>query len=354
MIFAILHPKSYNIVLINRFHFISNMLFCYFLITSTLASNIKAIIPCNPQNGLECYIRNLTLSGSLRSPLSVEPESFTCLGNPGSYEYTSEGLHLIMNERLDNPLLISNFYIMYGKAEVEIKASPGKGIILSLYLQSDDGDEIDVVETFGSDMAKYQTNFFVKGNTTTYDRGKYHLTPVPPMNEYQKYGVEWTPERIVWKLNDKTVRELTKNNPHGFPSSPMRVSLSLWAGGDYENAQGTIDWAGGNTDYQALPFSMYARNLVLTEYSTGYPYTNGYEIEGEWSNLVSENGAIGEKASKVDELILEETIEKSELEDISEEPESRKFIQFVTQRSLSSINTISTAIIWFLIFVNLY
>ena len=330
------------------------MLFYYFLITSTLASNTKAIIPCNPQDGLECYSQNLTLSGSLRSPLSVEPDSFTSLGNPGSYEYTSEGLHLIMNERLDNPSLISNFYIMYGKAEVEIKASPGKGIVLSLYLQSDDGDEIDVVETFGSDMAKYQTNFFVKGNTTTYDRGKYHLTPVPPMNEYQKYGVEWTPERIVWKLNDKTVRELTKNNPHGFPSSPMRVSLSLWAGGDYENDQGTIDWAGGNTDYQALPFSMYARNLVLIDYSKRYSDTNGYELQGEWTNLVSENGAIGEKASKVKELILEETMETSHLENISQEPESRKFIQFVTQSSHSSTNGISTAIIWFVIFVNLY
>ena len=48
---------------------------------------------------------------------------------------------------------------MYGKVEAEIKGAAGKGIISSFYLQSDDLDEIDVVEIFGSDPYEFQTNF---------------------------------------------------------------------------------------------------------------------------------------------------------------------------------------------------
>ena len=48
---------------------------------------------------------------------------------------------------------------MYGKVEAEIKGAAGKGIISSFYLQSDDLDEIDVVEIFGSDPMNFKPIF---------------------------------------------------------------------------------------------------------------------------------------------------------------------------------------------------
>lgn len=207
---------------------------------------------------------------------SSRQNDFTIYSNSQEVSFlNNNGLQLTMTKRHDNPFMGSDFPIKYGKIEAEFKSAPGKGIISSIYLQGEDLDEIDIIETFGSFPQTYQTNYFVKGDVTQYHRGVYHISHVPMHSQYQKIAVEWNAERVAWYFNNHLVREIHKGNPDGFPSSPMYLKISLWAGGDAENESGTIEWAGGITDYNQLPVSMFVKNLYIHDYSTGTEYFYG-------------------------------------------------------------------------------
>lgn len=252
-----------------------------FQIQSILGNQSK----CNPRVDSTCFARNPGLDDDIFISFTEESPKFTNTGNPGVIEYSLESnLKLTMQNRYDNPSVFSKFYIHYGKVEVEILAAAGSGVVSSFYLQSDDLDEIDVTEMFGGNPFEFQSNFFVKGNTTNYDRGGYHHTPAPPMGEYLKYTIEWTSQCIKWMMNDQLVRTVEKENIHGFPTSPMNLMFSLWAGGDSQNQPGTIQWAGGQTDYSELPFSMSIRNLRVVDYSLGKQYTYGNK-NGTWYDV---------------------------------------------------------------------
>ncbi|KAK6456938.1 concanavalin A-like lectin/glucanase domain-containing protein [Scheffersomyces xylosifermentans] len=253
--------------------------------------------PCNPMEDPTCIARDKALATSLYEPFTSKSQHFKVFTCPSGVSYCEHGARLTISERYDNPSIVSNFYILYGRVEVEIKAAHGTGIISSFYLQSDVLDEIDVAEVFGGDIYEFQSNYFVRGNTTTYDRGGYHPMAVPPMNEFHKYSVDWTPERIEWKLNGQTVRILNKDNSQGFPDSPMFIKFRLWAGGDPDNEQGTVEWAGGLTNYQTAPFSMYIKNLNVLDYSTGTEYAYGNAHDGTWIDLTARKGVIFDQPS---------------------------------------------------------
>lgn len=258
--------------------------------------------PCNPNNDDTCLARNTALGKELFETFDTISPYFHSSTCPLSIQYSEEeNLKLTINKRFDNPSLMSKFYILYGKVEADILASDGQGIISSIYLQSDDLDEIDIAEIFGGRPQEFQSNYFVKGNTTTYDRGGYHPMNTPPMSEYHRYGVEWTPNEIVWKLDGETVRVLTSDSPQGFPTSPMFLKFSLWAGGDPDNEIGTIGWAGGESDYDNVPYSMFVKKVHIIDYSTGSEYCYGHSAKlGQWIDLRARQGIIGAKISNVE------------------------------------------------------
>lgn len=137
-------------------------------------------------------------------------------------------------------MIQSNWYIMFGKVEYVIQAAPGKGIVSSAVMQSDDLDEIDW-EWLGVDDTQVQTNYFGKGDTSTYNRGGYSADP-NNQNQFKTYTIEWTSTQVVWQIDGQTVRVLTPEtaDPNQYPQTPMRVKVGVWAGGDPKNAPGTI------------------------------------------------------------------------------------------------------------------
>lgn len=199
---------------------------------------------------------------------------YTSAGSP-QVEYGRNGLQLSLCKRFDNPLLVSVGYIMYGKVEADLRGLDARGVISSLYLQSDDLDEIDIVELAGSSHNTFQTNFFVKGSVGNYERGEFHRVLSSPHANFHKYAMEWTPEEMIWLVDNNVVRRVSRDNPHGFPTSPQRVYLSIWAGGDPENSPGTVQWAGGTTTYDRVPYTMVVRNLLVINYRPDmlYPVT---------------------------------------------------------------------------------
>lgn len=129
---------------------------------------------------------------------------------------------------------------MFGRVEYTIKAAPGTGIVSSAVLQSDDLDEIDW-EWLGGSSDQVQSNYFGKGDTSTNNRGAFHSDP-GSQDSFHTYSVDWTSSQIVWAINGKTVRVLTPEsaNKGMYPQTPMMIKVGAWAGGDSNNAQGTI------------------------------------------------------------------------------------------------------------------
>lgn len=216
----------------------------------------------------------------------------------GPISYGSDGAVLTISKSGDSPTLTSNWYLMFGRVDVELKAAPGTGIVSSFVMESDDLDEIDW-ELLGSQSTQVQTNYFGKGITGSYDRGSTSPDPTGG-SAFNTYTVDWTSDQIVWQINGNTVRTLTSTNANGqYPQTPLQLKLGAWAGGDASNAPGVISWAGGNTDYSQGPFKMYIKSVKATDYSTGQSYQYS-GTDGTWEKVKSNGGSVSGGSTHVD------------------------------------------------------
>lgn len=222
-------------------------------------------------------------------------DSFTPQGNP---TYDSNGVSFTVAKSGDAPQLTSKWYIMFGRVDVTVKAAPGAGIVSSVVMQSDDLDEIDW-EWLGADDTEVQTNYFGKGQTTTYNRGAFNAAP-QNQEGFKTYTVIWTAEQILWQIDGVTVRSLLPADADNqYPQTPMQLKFGAWSGGDPANAPGTIEWARGPTDYSKGPFTMQVKSIAVQDYSTGTQYTYGDE-SGSWQSIKSVGGTINSGGSPVE------------------------------------------------------
>ncbi|KEQ76103.1 concanavalin A-like lectin/glucanase [Aureobasidium namibiae CBS 147.97] len=196
----------------------------------------------------------------------------------------SKGAQFVINGKNQAPTISSDFYIFFGRVDVTMQAAPGVGIVSSMVLQSEDLDEIDW-EWLGGDTTQAQTNYFGKGNTTSYDRGTYQSVS-SPQTTMHTYTFDWTKDKVDWLIDGVIVRTLKYADAVGgenFPQTPMRLKLGNWIAGDpATNAKGTIEWAGGETDFSQAPFTMYVKSVSVTNYNPAGAYqwtdkTGSYE-----------------------------------------------------------------------------
>lgn len=73
-----------------------------------------------------------------------------------------------------------------------------------------------------------------------------------------EYCVDWKPDTLTWSIDGNDMRTLerskTWNATSGrfdYPQTPSRMMLSLWPAGLSSNAKGTVDWAGGEIDWNS-------------------------------------------------------------------------------------------------------
>ncbi|KAF7591508.1 hypothetical protein BBP40_001498 [Aspergillus hancockii] len=192
----------------------------------------------------------------------------------GTVSSTSLGAEFSIKAQGDAPTIESEFYIFFGYVEVKMRAANGTGIVSTLVIESDDLDEIDweQVSTYDNQI---QTNYFGKGNTTSYDRAT-TVTVSSPEETFHTYAVNWTSSKIEWLVDDSVVRTLNYADAvddANFPQTPSRIKIGIWAGGDPDNSEGTIEWAGGETDYDDSPFTMYIKSVKIINYNPAKSYT---------------------------------------------------------------------------------
>jgi hypothetical protein len=210
-----------------------------------------------------------------------------------SIQYDQSGAVFRIDPGQTAPTMASGKFIFFGRLEVELMASPGQGIVTAVVLQSADLDEIDW-EWLGGDNRQVQTNYFGKGDTTTYDRGAFHAVAAP-LTSFHKYTIDWTPQKIDWLIDGAVVRTLWYQDAQGgarYPQTPMQVRLGTWVGGMPGNAEGTIQWAGGLTDFANGPFSAWFKSISIVDYAGGNAPTGELVTEyvhgdqsGSWESI---------------------------------------------------------------------
>jgi len=254
----------------------------------------------NAQTWTNCDPLNKTCPGDIALGISNAAFDFTEGLDSNVWNVTagaittgSNGAEYVIKKRFDSPTIQSEFYFMFGVVEVHMQAATGQGIISSIVLESDDLDEIDW-ELMGGNTTHVETNYFGKGNETSYDRAIYYPVTVGggPMETYHNYTVVWTSEKLEWWVDSSLVRTLAyadANGGNNYPQTPMTLRLGIWAGGDASNSEGTIAWAGGATDYSKVPFTMLVKNATVSDYGTGKLYTYS-DTSGSWQSITSTAG----------------------------------------------------------------
>ncbi|CEL01314.1 hypothetical protein ASPCAL00900 [Aspergillus calidoustus] len=203
----------------------------------------------------------------------------------GNISCGSDGAEFTIAKKGDSPTIETDFYVFFGKAEVLLRAAAGIGIVSSIVLQSDVLDEVDW-EALGGDTSQIQTNYFGKGDNSSYNHGADEAVATP-QEVFHTYTIDWSPKAINWSIDGVVHRTLAyaeANSGSRFPQTPMRLRLGIWAGGDSDNAPGTISWAGGRTDYAAGPFTMHVKSAYIENTYPSSRYTYG-DNSGYWGSI---------------------------------------------------------------------
>ena len=228
--------------------------------TTTSCDPLLRTCPPNPALG-----RNRIDCDFTRGPCSA---FFNLAGTEIDYD-ESGAVFTISNEN-QAPTIETHDHIFFGRVEVELQGAPGQGVVTSSVLQSSNRDEIDW-EMVGADLQRVQSNYFGKGDDTTYDRGKYHDV-ADVLTTTHTYTLEWTAEKTDWIVDGVVIRTLRYDEARGgsrYPQTPMKIKLGTWVGGREGAPQGTIDWAGGLTDFSQAPFVARYKRISIVDYAGG-------------------------------------------------------------------------------------
>ncbi|KAJ9142992.1 Glycosyl hydrolase family 16 [Pleurostoma richardsiae] len=240
---------------------------------------------CNPTTNSSCPSDTGLSSSTYSVDFTQGADDDAWTVTAGSVSYTSSGAEFTISEKGDAPTIETSWYFFFGRAEVHMRAATGTGIVSSVVLESDDLDEVDW-EWLGGYPDEVQTDYFGKGNTTSYDRGG-TTNVTDTQSTTHNYTIDWTSEAIVWYVDGTAVRTLNYDDAldgKNYPQTPMRLILGIWAGGDSDNAEGTITWAGGETDYDDGPFTMTVESVSIYNANPASSYTYGDET-GDWTSI---------------------------------------------------------------------
>lgn len=115
-----------------------------------------------------------------------------------------------------------------------------------------------------------QTNYFSRGvNLLDKGNGVTHGLAFPATEGTHKYTIDWTPDGISFRVDGGEIYHAAVGDPAQWPQTPMQVKLGTWAGGHPDNEEGTIEWAGGETDFGAAPFVGWYKSVKVVDYCGG-------------------------------------------------------------------------------------
>lgn len=238
---------------------------------------------CNPVEGDTCP-DDSAFPTSVSIDFTEGESSYFEIAEGTTLTYDDElGAVFTISKETDAPTITSYDYIFFGVVDVVMRAAPGTGIVSSIVLESDCLDEIDW-EWLGGENDEVQTNYFHQGNTTSYDRGGFSNV-TDAQGTFHTYTIDWTAERINWIIDGVIMRTLTYDDAYNgktYPQTPMQLKLGTWDGGASTTDVGTVEWAGGYTNFSdgTSPYLAYYQSVKITNYSNNVTSAASYTYEG--------------------------------------------------------------------------
>lgn len=197
--------------------------------------------------------------------------SWVYTGYIDSYD---DSLLLQMPNGSTGTVVSSTQYFLYGKIGATMKSSHDRGVITAFITFSDVQDEIDY-EFLGYNLTNPQSNYYAKGilNYTNVRNSSVSDT----FSNWHYYEIDWQEDEIEWLIDGDVVRTLKKDDTwnsttdrYDFPQTPSRIQFSLWPGGSTLNGLGTIEWAGGEIDWDSQD---------IQDFGYYYAYVKNFTVE---------------------------------------------------------------------------
>ncbi|KAF2633956.1 glycoside hydrolase family 16 protein [Macroventuria anomochaeta] len=246
--------------------------------TTTSCNPTEKTCPDDTALSSSTYTHDFTTSGADDDAWNI---------TAGNVTYTSSGAEFTITKSGDAPTIQSKWYIFFGRVSFFLKAAPSTGIVSSAILESDDLDELDWEWLGGTDyVSKVQSNYFGKGNTTSYDRAAWAAASDTQTTTHN-YTISWTSSETTWYVDEVAIRTLNYADAvsgTNYPQTPMNIRIGIWAGGDSGNDEGTIEWAGGETTYSDGPFTMYLEKIEVVNDNPGSSYSYG-DLTGDYTSI---------------------------------------------------------------------
>ena len=211
--------------------------------TSTVCDPTKKTCPNDPALGT-------TFETTFNSSMTeFDPNFFNLTAGTDLISFSDSGAEMRIEKSGDSVTIETAFYIMFGTVEIIFQAAKGQGIISTVVFLSDDLDEIDI-EIMGGNTTHVSNNYYGQGNTDQFN-SEYPVVDWDggAMGGMHNYTVNWSQDQIEWIMDGASVRTQPYKAPGQYPQTPCYIKFGLWAGGDPSEPKGTIQWAGGPTNY---------------------------------------------------------------------------------------------------------
>ncbi|KAJ3493178.1 hypothetical protein NLG97_g4895 [Lecanicillium saksenae] len=177
------------------------------------------------------------------------------------------GLEVSLTEQKQAPTLTSHQYLLFGKVTVRLRAAKGFGLVSTVVLKSDSGDEIDW-EMLGAYQNQAQSNYYFNGQPLFNTYNTTYPISSSSYEDFHTYTVEWTDKFLKFSIDgaERKTWQIGEIPAEKWPQTPMQVKLGLWAVEGY-NDPGEIAWAGGVPDWRNKPFTASFHSVEIEDYT---------------------------------------------------------------------------------------
>lgn len=249
---------------------------------------------CMPQPRMSSFTESFSSLDNLKRQTEY-------LGNASDVDWVYTGyvnnydnaLLLQMPNGSTGTVVSSTKYLWFGKVGATIKSARDKGVITAFITFSDVQDEIDY-EFLGYNLTFPQNNYYAKGILNYSNTGDFQVTD--SYANWHYYEMDWQEDKIVWSVDGNPVRTLQRDltwnsttNRYDFPATPSRIQFSLWPGGSTLNGLGTIEWAGGEIDWNSPDIKEYGYYYASVKNVSVASYGLPSFVDTKYSNISNFN-----------------------------------------------------------------
>ncbi|WP_434615231.1 glycoside hydrolase family 16 protein [Tabrizicola sp. M-4] len=182
-------------------------------------------------NNLQWYMRDNVTVEDGKLVLTARPE--TVVGWEGrKFPYTS-GMVTSGRYYAEHPSA-SRFDATYGFFEMRAKIPAGQGLWPAFWLlpsKHESLPEIDIMEVLGHDPSLLELHFHYRNSAGEKRSAGYAVRTTNLSQGWHTYGVDWSPEHIIWYLDGQEVWRFSDRSR--IPNEPMYMIVNLAVGGDW-------------------------------------------------------------------------------------------------------------------------